>query len=570
MFACHSLYLTLLNIAKGAHMEQVWLKHYQEGVPATINPDQYASLNALFADAFVKYQDLPAFTNMGQVLTYNELEQQSRNFAAFLQSKLNMAKGERFAIMLPNVLQYPVALLGILRAGCVAVNVNPLYTSEEFEHQVCDAQVTGLIVLENFAHVITSVIEKTNIKHVVVTKISDVLPSPKSILADLYIKYVKRMVPSWKLHSFYWYRDALEQGAKFKYQDPQVTGQDIAFLQYTGGTTGVAKGAMLTHRNMVANTLQGAAWMSKRLVPRKEIIVTALPLYHIFSLTINCFLFLNAGALNILITNPRDTRSFIKDLKKYKFTLLTGVNTLFNLLLNSKGFNTINFDALKLAVGGGMAVQKVVADRWQKATKKPLLQGYGLTETSPAVCMEPMYFSSFHDSIGLPLPSTEISVRDDQGHEIGFDQPGELWIRGPQVMLGYWNQPAETKNVLDSDGWLRSGDIATVSPDGFVKIVDRKKDLIMISGFKVFPNEVEGIIAAMPGVLEVAIVGAPDPTSGERVKAFIVSNDPKMTADSVRAYCHEHLTGYKVPKEVEFRKTLPKNNVGKVLRRELR
>lgn len=551
-------------------MQPVWLKNYQKGVPATINPDQYTSLNALFTDAFLKYKDLPAFTNMGQVLTYADVDQQSQDFAAFLQNNFKMAKGERFAIMMPNVLQYPVALFGILRAGCIAVNVNPLYTSEEFEHQVCDAQATGLIVLENFAQVVTPVLAKTNIKHIIVAKISDVFPSPKSLLIDFVIKYVKRMVPSWKLPSFYWYKDVLKQGAQYKYVDPKITGKDVAFLQYTGGTTGIPKGAMLTHRNMVANTLQGAAWMCKTLVHRKEVIITALPLYHIFSLTVNCFIFFNIGALNVLITNPRDTKAFIKDLKSHKFTLITGVNTLFNLLLNTKGFDTINFDSLKLALGGGMAVQKVVANRWQDITKKPMLQGYGLTESSPAACMEPLYFTCFKESIGLPLPSTEVTIRDDKGHEVGFDQPGELWIRGPQVMLGYWHQELETKNVLDAEGWLRSGDIATISPEGFVKIVDRKKDLILVSGFKIFPNEVEEIIAAMPGVREVAVVGAPDPTSGEKVKAFIVRTNQKITEEEVRSYCHKHLTGYKVPKEIEFRETLPKNNVGKILRRELR
>ncbi len=551
-------------------MEPVWLKNYQEGVPATIDPDQYASLNELFSESFAKYTDLPAFSNMGKTITFADLEQQSRNFAAFLQNDLKLVKGDRVAIMMPNLIQYPVALLGILRSGCIAVNVNPLYTSEEFEHQACDAQATCLVVLENFAHVVTPVIDKTNIKHIIVTKISDVFHSPKSILVDFIIKYIKRMVPAWKLSYFHWYRDALAHGAKSVYVDPKVTGKDVAFLQYTGGTTGVAKGAMLTHRNMVANTLQGAAWMSKTLVARKEKVVTALPLYHIFSLTVNCFIFVYAGGLNILITNPRDTKSFIKDLKKHKFTLLTGVNTLFNLLLNSKDFDTINFDSLKLALGGGMALQKIVATRWQGVTKKALLQGYGLTETSPAVCMEPLNFSCFKDSIGLPLPSTEVSIRDDKGQELDFDQPGELCIRGPQVMLGYWNQDAETKNVLGADGWLRSGDIATISSEGFVKIVDRKKDLIVVSGFKVFPNEVEEIIAAMPGVQEVAIVGVADPVSGEKVKAFVVKSDAKITEESVRAYCHEHLTGYKVPKEVEFRKSLPKNNVGKILRRELR
>lgn len=551
-------------------MEPVWLKSYQAGIPATINPDEYPSLNALFTAIFSKYKNLAAFTNMDHVLTYDDVDKLSRYFAAYLQEKFQLAKGERIAIMMPNLLQYPVAMMGILRAGCIVVNVNPLYTAEEFENQLIDAQAKVLIILENFVHVIAGSIAKTDIKNVIVTKVGDLLPFPKSMLANFFVKYIKFMVPRWNLKSFDWFTDVISEGKKLQYKELNITGQDIAFLQYTGGTTGKPKGAMLTHRNMVANILQASAWLSKSFVPRKEIIITALPLYHIFSLTANCLVFLNYGAFNVLITNPRDVKSFVKDLKKHKFTAITGVNTLFNLLLHSAEFATVDFSNLKLALGGGMAVQKAVANKWQQITKHPLLEAYGLTETSPAVCINPLYLNSFNGSIGLPVPSTEISVRDDKGNELGFDEPGELYVRGPQVMLGYWKQEKETKNVLSSDGWLRTGDIVTVNSEGFVKIVDRKKDMISVSGFKVYPNEIEDVIAAMPGVREVAVIGAPDNTAGEMVKAYIVKSDASVTEESVRAYCHEHLTNYKVPKVVEFRDRLPKNNVGKILRRELR
>jgi long-chain acyl-CoA synthetase len=433
-----------------------------------------------------------------------------------------------------------------------------------------DAQAKAIIILENFVHVIQGSVTKIGIEHVIVTKIGDELAFPKSILVNFVVKYIKRMVPSWNLKNFLWFKDVMAAGEKLPYTELNITGKDLAFLQYTGGTTGKPKGAMLTHRNMVANVLQASSWLDQTFIPRKEIIVTALPLYHIFSLTANCLVFLNYGALNVLITNPKDVKSFVKDLKKHKFSAITGVNTLFNLLLHSPEFATVDFSGLKLALGGGMAVQKIVATKWQELTKHQLLEAYGLTETSPAVCINPLNLKAYNGSIGLPVPSTEISVRDDKGNELGFDEPGELCIRGPQVMLGYWQQEAETKNVLSSDGWLKSGDIVTVNKQGFVKIVDRKKDMIIVSGFKIYPNEIEDTLAAMPGVREVAVVGAPDPESGEMVKAFIVKNDNSITQDSVRAYAYEHLTGYKVPKEVEFRDTLPKNNVGKILRRELR
>lgn len=551
-------------------MEPVWLKNYEPGVPKTINPDAYPSLNALFTEILTKYADLPAFTNMGQILTYAEVDQRSKNFAAFLQQKLGLTKGERFAIMLPNMLHYPIAMLGILRAGCVVVNVNPMYTVEEFERQMHDAQASGVIVLENFVHIVQQALPKTELKHVVIAKIGDFFPVVKACLVDLYVRYIRRMIPQWHLDKVYYYQDIEADGAKLKYTELAMTGSDLAFLQYTGGTTGVPKGAMLTHRNMLANVLQDSAWLVDLLTPRKEIIITALPLYHIFSLTANCLTFMYYGALNVLITNPRDVKAFIADLKRFKFTAITGVNTLFNLLLNVPSFASVDFSALKVALGGGMAVQKIVATRWQELTKKPLLPAYGLTEASPGVCINPMNLKAFNDTIGLPIPSTEISVRDEAGHELGFNQAGELWVRGPQVMLGYWRQEEETRKVLTDDGWLKTGDIVVVDEQGFVKVIDRIKDMIVISGFKVYPNEVEDVIAAMPGVKEVAVIGVPDPNTGEQVKALIVKNNSKITVEDVRAYCHQHLTGYKVPRMVEFRDNLPKSPVGKILHRELR
>lgn len=551
-------------------MESIWLKNYEAGVPATIDPDTYQSLNTLFDVVYAKFGNLPAFTNMGRVLTYAQVAQQSLRFAAFLQNTLQLVKGERVAIMMPNIMQYPVAMLGILRAGCTVVNVNPMYTADEFIVEMRDAQASTIVVLENFAHIVAASIDKTDIKHVIVTKISDVFPVYKSWLVDIYIHIFKRMVPAWRFESFHWYKDVLNKGAKIKFIEPSVVGSDIAFLQYTGGTTGAPKGAMLTHRNMVANILQASAWLGNLLEPGKEIIITALPLYHIFSLTANCLTFMHYGALNVFVTDPRDKKTFIKILKQYRFTAITGVNTLFNLLLNIPQFSTVDFTKLKVALGGGMAVQKVVAAKWQALTKRPLLEAYGLTETSPAVCINPMNLTAYNGTIGLPVPSTEISIRDEHGVELGLDEPGELCVRGPQVMLGYWHQESETNKVLSKDGWLHTGDIATVNAQGFVSIVDRKKDLIMVSGFKIFPNEVEDVIASMPGIKEVAVVAAPDPVAGEMVKACVVSADPKISAEDVREYCRLHLTGYKIPRVVEFYDTLPKSNVGKILRRALR
>lgn len=551
-------------------MERIWLSSYQPGVAADINPDQYASLNQLFTESFDKYSGLPAFTNMGQTITYAELDQQSRSFAAYIQNKLKIPKGERIALMLPNVLQYPVALLGILRAGCVAVNVNPLYTPDELQHQLNDSGAICIFVLENFAHTVEVVVNKTNVRHIIVTKVSDVFAFPKSLLVNFVIKYIKKMVPNWEIKNYIKYKDILTQGASLNYNDPGLVGEDIAFLQYTGGTTGHPKGAILTHRNMVANLLQASEWLSQTIEPKREIVITALPLYHIFSLTANCLLFMKCGALNVLITNPRDMVGFIKDMKKFKFTAITGVNTLYNLMLNHPLFATVDFSALKVALGGGMAVQKIVAERWEKITGTRLLEAYGLTETSPAVCINPMNTECYNGSVGLPISSTYISVRDEQNNELSVGETGELLIKGPQVMRGYWLQPEETNKVLTSDGWLRTGDMVIVDAKGFVRIVDRKKDVINISGFKVFPNEIEDILAALPGVLEVAVVGVPDEAHGEIVKAFIVKRDPSLTEQDILKYCHEHLTPYKVPKVIEFRDSLPKTNIGKILRRALR
>lgn len=570
MLPCTRINTDIKTLKGKSDMERIWLKSYQPGVPADIDADKYTSLNEMFEECFAKYKDLPAYTNMGVTISYSELEHFAKSFASYLRNVLKLKKGAHVAIMMPNLLQYPICMLGTLLAGCTVVNVNPLYTPDELSSQLKDSQAEAIIVLENFAHTLSTVLSQTNVKHIVVARISDFFHQPKATIANFVIKYVKRMVPSWSFEKFCWYKDAITQGEKFRFQPEKVIGQDIAFLQYTGGTTGKAKGAMLTHRNLVGNMEQIAAWLSQTLVPGKEIIITALPLYHIFSLTANCLTFMRFGALNVLITNPRDTKAFISDLKKFKFTTITGVNTLFNLLLNQEDFANVDFSALKLALGGGMAVQEIVAKRWQDLTKTRLLEAYGLSETSPGVCINPMNLTAYNGSIGLPICSTEVSIRDEQQQELAIGEAGELWVRGPQVMLGYWNQPEETSNVLSPDGWLRTGDIATIDNNGFVRIVDRLKDIINVSGFKVFPNEVESVLAAMPGVLEVAVVGVDDSTQGEAVKAFIVRKDQSITEQDVKNYCHQHLTGYKIPHFIEFRVTLPKTNVGKILRRELR
>ncbi len=551
-------------------MEKIWLKNYPAGVPAEINPDIHPSLIDLFTQSCEKYANKPAFANLGSVMTYAEIDAAARHFAAYLQQRLGCKKGQRIAIMMPNLIQYPVAMLGAFFAGMVVVNINPLYTARELEHQLRDAGATCIVVLANFAHVLQEVVPKVPLKHVIVTEVGDMFPWWKAAIVNSVVKYVKKMVPAWSIPSAIPFSHVMQEGKTLTLRPVELTGQDIAFLQYTGGTTGIAKGAVLTHRNMVANVEQALSWVSPIVKPGKEIIITALPLYHIFSLTANCLMFMNLGALNVLITNPRDIKGFIKELKKYKFTAITGVNTLFNALLNQPAFAKLDFSHLRLTLGGGMAVQQAVAERWKKVTGRPLLEAYGLTETSPAVTINPLDLSEYNGSIGLPVPSTEISLRDDEGREVPMGEVGELCVCGPQVMREYWERPDETANVFCDDGFLRTGDLATIDNRGFVYLKERKKDMILVSGFNVYPNEVEDVIAKMPGVREVAVIGVPHDGSGEVVKAVIVKKDPALTAAEVTHFCREQLTPYKVPKIIEFREELPKSNVGKILRRELR
>ena len=552
-------------------MDKVWLKNYQPGVPAEIDINQFQSVSEVFARSVERFRDRPAMANMGKVYTYGELDALTVRFASFLQNTLKLPMGARVAVMMPNLLQYPVAVFAILRAGYTVVNVNPLYTPRELEHQLNDAGVDTIVILENFANVLQQVIARTAVKHVVLTRIGDLLGAPKSWLVNFAVKHVKKMVPAWKLPvAPVLFNDALKAGAAQPLTPVSIGHDDVAFLQYTGGTTGVAKGAMLLHRNIVANMLQAGGWVKPAVREGQEVIVTALPLYHIFSLTANLMVFTEIGALNILITNPRDIPGFIKEIKQYPVTAMTGVNTLFNALLNHPDFASVNFSTWRLALGGGMAVQKAVADKWKAVTGVPLIEAYGLTETSPAACMNPLDLTEYNGTIGVPIPSTDIQIRDSQGHEVAYGESGELCIRGPQVMKGYWRRPDETAKVIDEQGFLATGDMAMMTPDGFVKLVDRKKDMILVSGFNVYPNEVEDVLASHPGVLEVACVGVADEKSGEVVKVFVVRKDPALTEKDILAHCKANLTGYKVPKFVEFRDELPKTNVGKILRRALR
>ncbi|MFI4968452.1 MAG: AMP-binding protein, partial [Gammaproteobacteria bacterium] len=511
-----------------------------------------------------------AFVNMGVEITYKELDTLSAHFGAWLQKERGFKPGDRVAIMMPNLLQYPVALFGILRAGMTVVNVNPLYTARELEHQLRDSGARGIVILENFAHTLVELKDKGPLDTIVTTQIGDLFPFPKRPLVNFVVKKVKKMVPAWSLPGSISFRDALAAGGRHPLAEAKVGHGDVAFLQYTGGTTGVSKGAVLTHGNMVAHVLQASAWLGEGLIPGQEVVITALPLYHIFSLTANCLVFMTLGGKNILITNPRDMKDFVKTLSKYPFSVVTGVNTLFNGLLHAPGFEQLDFSHLKLALGGGMAVQRAVAENWKRVTAKPIVEAYGLTETSPAACINPLDLKDYNGSIGLPIPSTDLSIRDDDGKELAVGEVGELCFKGPQVMRGYWNQPAETAKVLGPDGWLRTGDVGKVDARGFVFIVDRKKDMILVSGFNVYPNEVEDVAMMHPGVRECAAVGVPDEHSGEAVKLFVVRKDPNLTAEALIAHCHKYLTGYKVPKHIEFRTELPKTNVGKILRRELR
>ncbi|MCM8594526.1 long-chain-fatty-acid--CoA ligase FadD [Accumulibacter sp.] len=551
-------------------MEKIWLKNYQPGVPAEIDLSEFESLGELFEKSVARYRERVAYINMGVQITYGELDKLSRDFAAYLQSALKLPQGARVAVMMPNVLQYPICIFGALRAGYVVVNVNPLYTPRELEHQLKDSGAEVIVILENFATTLEEVLARTPVRHIVVARLGDMLGFPKGAVVNFVVKYVKKMVPAWTLPRAVNFRTALARGASAELRAVTVTHEDLAFLQYTGGTTGVSKGAMLLHRNILANLAQAHAWIKPELGSAQHLVITALPLYHIFALTANCFTFFKIGASNLLITNPRDIPAFVAELGKYPFTVITGVNTLFNALLNNDAFCALDFSTLKVTLGGGMAVQKAVAEKWQVVTGKPLIEAYGLTETSPAATINPLNIRSYTGAIGLPISSTEVAIRNDAGVDVPLGERGELCIRGPQVMKGYYNRPEETAKVILPDGFLATGDIAVIDAEGFVRIVDRKKDMILVSGFNVYPNEIEDVVAQHPGVLEVAAVGVPHEKSGEAVKIFVVRKDPAVTAEALIAYCREHLTGYKVPGQVEFRNELPKTNVGKILRRELR
>ncbi|MEL7536831.1 MAG: AMP-binding protein [Pseudomonadota bacterium] len=553
-------------------MEKVWLKHYTDGVPETVDHGETLSLRDLIEDAMSRYADRPAYTNLGVTLSYADLERESTALAAWLQTTAGLRKGERLALMMPNILQYPIALCAGLRAGLVIVNVNPLYTARELKHQLKDSGARAIVILENFAATLAEVIDDTDVETVITTEIGDLLSTPKRQITNFVVKRVKKMVPPFSLPKRHRWRDAMAQGRGQTFEPPLLGLVDLAFLQYTGGTTGVSKGAKLSHRNMVYNVMQSTTWLGKAMNLGDDIIaITALPLYHIFSLEGNCLGIMKLGGLNVLITNPRDFEGFVKEISQYKFTYFTGVNTLFNALLNTPGFADVDFSGLRVTVGGGMAVQEDVARRWKETTGNTLTQAYGLTETSPAAIINPLVDDAeYTGSIGLPISSTEASIRDDDGNELGFGEIGELCIRGPQVMEGYWNRDEETDKVMLDGGWLRTGDMARMTEDGWVFIEDRKKDMILVSGFNVYPNEIEDVVTQHEAVVEAAAVGIPDEKSGELVKLFVVSNDPSLDAKAVIAYCKENLTGYKVPKLVEFRDDLPKTNVGKILRRELR
>ncbi len=551
-------------------VDKFWLKSYPDGVPATVDASRYASIVEMFDESVGEFGDRPAFANMGRTLTFNEVDALSRDFASYLQSRLKLKKGDRFAIMLPNLLQYPVALFGALRAGLTVVNVNPLYTSRELRHQLADSGTTTILILENFAHVLEECLAETPVKTVITTRMGDLLAFPKGLIVDLVVKYVKQLVPAYHISGTVRFSDVLSHGASASPQPVELGHDDLAFLQYTGGTTGVAKGAMLTHGNMVANIEQSTAWIGPYLERGAETVITALPLYHIFALTANCFSFAKIGGLNYLITNPRDMAGFVRELANIRFSGITGVNTLFNGLLNTPGFHDLDFSALKMSIGGGMAVQASVAERWQEATGTTLLEAYGLTETSPTVCINPFELKSFNGSIGLPVSSTECCIKNDAGEMLDIGETGELCVRGPQVMRGYWQRPEETQACMEPDGWFHTGDIAHFDENGFVYLVDRKKDMILVSGFNVYPSEIEEVVSSHPDVLEVGAIGVPDEQAGEVVKIVVVKRNPGLTKESLETHCRANLTGYKCPKHVEFVTELPKSNVGKILRRELR
>ena len=551
-------------------MEKPWLDSYEKGVKAEIDETLYQSIPDVFRQSVEKFANQPAFQNMGKTLTYAEVGKLAEDFASYLQNVLKLPRGERVAIMLPNLLQYPIALFGILQAGLVAVNTNPLYTPRELEHQLKDSGATTIIVLENFANTLELVLPRTQIKHVIVASVGEMFGFFKGTLMNFVLRKVKKMVPEYRISDTIPFQTALKEGAAHTFRPVSLTREDTALLQYTGGTTGVAKGAILSHGNICANMQQAAEWIVNLLQPGKETVIAALPLYHIFALTVNLMIFTQAGSKIILITNPRDMKSFIGDMKKERVSVFVGVNTLFNGMVNQPDFATVDFSSLKLTLGGGMATQKAVAEKWKNITGTPIVEAYGLTEASPGVCANPLNIPAYTGGIGLPIPSTEIELRDADGNEVAQGQPGEMWIRGPQVMKGYWNRPEETAKVLDARGFLATGDIAVMDEKGWFKLVDRKKDLIVVSGFNVYPNEVEDVAASHPKVLEAACIGVSSPKTGEALKLFIVKKDESLTAEELIAFCRTELTAYKVPKDIEFRDELPKSNVGKILRRELR
>jgi len=555
--------------AREAAVDRIWLEHYPAGVPAEIDVDQYASVREMFEECCRAFATRPAFSCMGRTITFADLDALSSTFGAWLQG-IGCTKGTRVALMMPNVLQYPICIFGTLRAGCAVVNVNPLYTPRELEHQLVDSGAEVIVVVENFAQTLQQVVARTKIRRIVVTSIGELL-AIRGRIVDLVLRRVKRAIPEWSLPGAIRFTDAMKQGRKRSLSRIPIGHDDLAFLQYTGGTTGIAKAAMLVHRNLVANMLQARAWLRPVLDEnRREVILTPLPLYHIFSLTANCLVFMSIGGENVMITNPRDIAGFIKEMRRYRFTAMTGVNTLFNALLNHPRLRSVDFASFRLALGGGMAVQEAVARRWKTVTGVPLVEAYGLTETSPAATINPFDGAEYNGSIGLPIPSTDVVLRDDEGNDVPTDQPGEICIRGPQVMAGYWQRPAETAHAMTADGYFKTGDIGTMDARGYIRIVDRKKDMINVSGFNVYPNEIENVVMMHEGVVECAVVGVPDRKSGEAVKLYVVRRDEQLKAQQLIAHCRAQLAGYKCPREVEFRSELPKSNVGKILRRELR
>ena len=551
-------------------MEKLWLNSYEQGVNAEIDITQYSSISDVFRQSVEKFAHQPAFQNMGKTLTYAEVGKLAQDFASYLQNVLKLPRGERVAIMLPNLLQYPIALFGILQAGLVAVNTNPLYTPRELEHQLKDSGATTIIVLENFANTLELVLPRTQIKHVIVASVGEMFGFFKGTLMNFVLRKIKKMVPEYRISGAIPFQTTLKEGAAHTFRPVTLTREDTALLQYTGGTTGVAKGAILSHGNICANMLQAKEWIKNQLREGKETVIAALPLYHIFALTVNLMIFTNAGSKIILITNPRDMKGFIGELKKERISVFIGVNTLFNGMVNQPDFAAVDFSNLRLTLGGGMATQKAVAEKWKKITGTPIVEAYGLTEASPGVCCNPLNIEAYSGGIGLPVPSTEVELRDADGKEVGVGQPGELWVRGPQVMKGYWNRPEETAKTIDARGFLETGDIAVMDEKGWLKLVDRKKDLIVVSGFNVYPNEIEEVISHNDKVMEVACIGVPNEKTGEALKVFVVKKDPSLTKEELIEFCRTELTAYKVPKDIEFRDELPKSNVGKILRRELR